>query len=190
MGITATCDHCLPRSPYSGSIVSFTPGGGDLRLYATRIRAPVGLAFHDGELFVTMNQRNDLGQRTTGDALAVVAPGTDWRFPGCYQQGGAACAGVPPVIALLDRHAAVGPLVLTGERLSGVPGESALVSEWATGKVIRVALRSHDGDLSAASVSTWLTGARDPFALIGGPGGSLLVGDWATGTIYRIAPLR
>jgi hypothetical protein len=45
MGITASCDHCAPRSKWPGSIVSFRPDGSDLRLYAARIRAPVGLAF-------------------------------------------------------------------------------------------------------------------------------------------------
>jgi hypothetical protein len=63
IGITATCDHCRPRSKYSGSIVSFRPEGSDLRVYAARIRAPVGLAFYPGssDLFVSMNQRDDLG---------------------------------------------------------------------------------------------------------------------------------
>jgi hypothetical protein len=107
MGISATCDHCRPASKWAGSIVSFRPDGTDLRLYAARIRAPIGLAYYPetSQLFVTLNQRNDLGRRTTGDVLAVVPPGSDWRFPGCYQQGGSDCAGVPAPLARLDRTA-------------------------------------------------------------------------------------
>ncbi|HYB25848.1 MAG TPA: hypothetical protein VEF89_04480 [Solirubrobacteraceae bacterium] len=107
MGITANCDHCAPRSKWSGSIVSFRPDGSDLQLYAARIRAPVGLALYPGtsDLFVTMNQRDDLGARSPADDLAVVRPGTDWRFPGCYHQGGPACTGVPPPLRCSARTA-------------------------------------------------------------------------------------
>jgi len=59
MGITATCDHCVPTSKWSGSIVSFRSDGSDLRLYAARIRAPVGLDYFPGtsDLFVTTSAR-------------------------------------------------------------------------------------------------------------------------------------
>ena len=189
MGITATCDACRPKSKWSGSIVSFRPDGTDLRLYAARIRAPVGLTFYPGssELFVTMNQRNDLGERTTGDVLAVVSPGTDWRFPDCYQQGGPACAGVPPALAVLDKHAAVGPVVIVDHRLAASSGVAALVGEWQTAKVARVALTKHaHGYTGAASV--FLTGLRNPFALALGAGPSLFVGDWGSGIVYRLTP--
>ena len=98
MGVTASCDHCTPKSKWSGSIVSFRPDGSDLRLFAGRIRAPVGLAYYPGtsDLLVTMNQRDDLGARTPGDWLALVREGEDWGFPDCYGQGGSACAGVRP----------------------------------------------------------------------------------------------
>ena len=110
MSISANCDHCTPRSPWSGSIVSFKPDGSDVHFYAKRLRAGYGLAFYPGtsDLLVSMNQRNDLGVRTTGDALALVRDGDDWGFPGCYGQGGSACAGVPKAIAVLDKHAAAG----------------------------------------------------------------------------------
>jgi glucose/arabinose dehydrogenase len=187
MGVTAGCDHCLPRSPYSGAIVSFRPDGSDLRIYAARIRAPVGLALYPGtrDLFVSMNQRDDLGARTTPDALAVVAPGTDWRSPQCYGQGGRACAGVPPTLAALDKHAAVGPVAIVTGRLGRQRGPSVLVGEWQTAKVARVAL-GRRGRHYTGTVSTWLTGLRDPLALLADPAGAVLVGDWATGTIYRI----
>ncbi len=188
MGITATCDHCLPRSKYSGSIASFRPDGRDLRVYAARIRAPVGLAFNPGtpDLFVTMNQRDDLGARTTGDAIALVRPGTNWRFPACYAQGGPTCAGVPVPIALLDKHAAVGSVVF----LTGQPGRAAsstaLVAEWQAAKVQRVAL-SKTGSTYTGSVRPWLTGPQHPLALILTPTHAVLVGDWGTGTIYQVA---
>jgi glucose/arabinose dehydrogenase len=189
MGITATCDSCEPKSKWSGSIVSFRPDGSDLRLYAARIRAPVGLGYYPGtsDLFVTMNQRNDLGPRTPGDWLAVVAPGTNWRFPGCYGQSGSACKGVPAPLAVLDPHAAVGSVVLVTGQLGRSVGTAALVGEWQTSKVARVALVKH-GNSFSGSTATWLTGLRNPLALVLGPDRSVIVGDWGTGTIYRVAP--
>ncbi len=188
MGITATCDHCQPTSQWSGSIVSFRPNGSDLRLYASRIRAPVGLDYFPGtsDLFVTMNQRDDLGARTPGDWLAVVRPGTDWRFPGCYGQGGAACAGVPRPIAVLDQHAAVGSLVIVTGQLGPTVGTAALVAEWQTAKVARVALVQGGSGYRGGSPEAWLRGLRNPLALVLAPGGSVLVGDWGTGIVYRI----
>lgn len=187
LGVTATCDHCVPKSRYSGSIVSFASNGTDLRLYAARIRAPVGLAYFPGtsDLFVSMNQPDDLGSRTTGDSLARVAPGSDWRFPVCYAQGGSACAGVPPILAVLDRHAAVGSVAILTGQLGGAVGTAVLVAEWQTARVQRVALR-RVGNSYAGEVSPFLSGLRNPLALIAAPGGSLLVGDWGTGKIYRI----
>jgi glucose/arabinose dehydrogenase len=188
MGVTASCDHCLPKSVWSGSIVTFSPHGGDLRLYASRIRAPFGLAYFPGtsDLFVTMNQRDDLGARTPGDWLAVVAQGQDWRSSDCYEQGSAACTGVPPPVAVLDKHAAVGGVAIVTGQLGAAVGTSAVVAEWQSAKVMRVALR-RSGSTFTGSVTPFLVGMRNPLAVALAPNRSLLVGDWGTGTIYRIA---
>jgi glucose/arabinose dehydrogenase len=172
MGVSASCDHCVPPSRWSGSIVSFRPDGSGLRLYARRIRAPFGLAFYPGtnRLYATLNQRDDLGAKTPGDVLARIRDGDERRFPGCYDQGGAACAGVSKPVAFLDPHAAAGGVAF----LDGV----AYVAEWNRGKVLRVTL---DG-----RVTTALTGLRNPLP-VAVRGGMLYVGDWGTGRIYRIA---
>ena len=118
MSIASACDHCTTTSRYSASIISFDPSGANVTTYVSRIRAVFGLAFYPGTstLLASMNQRDDLGAKTPGDALAVVRPGQDWRFPACYGQGGSACAGVPKELAMLDKHAAAGGLaVVTGQ---------------------------------------------------------------------------
>jgi glucose/arabinose dehydrogenase len=180
LGITAICDRCTPASRYSGSIVSFRTDGSGLRLYAAHIRAPVGLAYLTGtsDLFVTMNQPNDLGADTPGDWLAVVGQGENFRFPGCYGQGGSACAGVPKPVAVLDPHAAAGSVVFTSGR--------ALVAQWQVPKVQGVAL-TRVGSNFRGTVSPFLTGLEHPFGLVLAPDHSLLVGDWGSGRIYRVA---
>ncbi len=193
MGITASCDHCRPASKYSGSIVSFRPDGSDLRLYASRIRAPFGLSYLPGtsELFVTMDQQDNLGAQTPGDWLALVAEGQDWRFPECHGQGGSACAGVPAPTAVLDKHAAVGGVAIVTGQLGASIGTSAIVPEWNVAKVRRVALQRTSSGYHG-TITPFITGIANPLAITLAPEHSLLVGDWATGTIYRIsaAPAR
>ncbi len=188
MGVTATCDHCTPSSPFSGSIVSFRPDGSDLRLYAKGIRAPFGLAYVPGtsDLLVSMNQRDDLGANTPGDWLGLVREGEDWGFPGCYGQGGSACAGVPAPIAVLDKHAASGAVVVVDGQLGIHIGTAALVAEWQSAKVLQIAL-TRSGSTYTGAATPLLEGVKNPLALAFAPDGSLLVGDWSSGTIYRIA---
>jgi len=188
VGISAPCDACQPTSDESAAILSFLPDGSDPRVYASGIRAAVGLAFFPGtdSLLVTMNQRDDLGEATPGDWLAVVSEGQDWGFPDCYGQASAKCAALPAPVAVLDQHAAVsGVAVVTGQLGAGV-GTTALVAEWAKGKIQRVALND-DGSIAASSGTTFLTGLTSPVPLATGPDGAIYVGDWGSGVIYRIA---
>jgi glucose/arabinose dehydrogenase len=188
MGISAPCDHCTPASTWGASVVSFLPDGSDLRVDASGIRAPIGLAYYPNtsDLFVTMNQRDDLGARTPGDWLAIVRQGQAWGFPACYGQGGAACTGAPKPTAVLDKHAAVsGVAIVTGE-LGPTVARSALVAEWAKGKVQRVALAKAGSDYTG-SVAPFLTGMKRPVPVLLDASGTLLVGDWGTGTVYSIS---
>jgi hypothetical protein len=188
MGITASCDHCTPKSKWSGSIVSFKADGSGLRLYAARIRAPFGLAYFPdtSNLLVTMNQRDDLGTQTPGDWLAAVEEDQDWRFPGCYGQGGPACEGVPQPIAVLDKHAAVGDVAIATGQLGTSVGTSALIPEWGSARVQQVTLSGAGPDYKG-SVRPFLTGIEKPLATALAGTRAVLVGDWSTGTVYRIA---
>jgi glucose/arabinose dehydrogenase len=187
MGVSTSCDHCQPASPWSGSIVSFRVDGTRLRLYARGIRAAFGLAYYPGrdDLFATMNQRDDLGAATPGDWLSLVRQGENWRFPRCYGQGGRVCEGVPQPVAVLDPHAAAGGVgIVTGE-LGPAVGTSALVAEWQLAKVVQVAL-TRSGSTYEGVVSTFLAGLRNPLPIaVRGPDG-ILIGDWGTGRIYEI----
>lgn len=188
VGISAPCNACVTTNPDSGAIVSFLPDGTDLRIVASGIRAPVGLAFRSdtGDLFVTMNQRDDLADATPGDWLAIVRSGQSWGFPDCYGQVAAACANVPKPVAVLDTHAAAsGVAIVTGE-LGPTVGSAALVAEWARGVVLSVPLA--ETTAGAGTATPFLTGFRQPVPVIRDGRGGILVGDWGAGTVVRIAP--
>jgi glucose/arabinose dehydrogenase len=168
-------------------VVSFLPDGSDLRVEARGIRAPIGLVYHPqtGDLFVTMNQRDDLGAATPGDWLAVVRNGQDWGFPDCYGQADAVCAGVPKPVAELDPHAAVSGVAIVTGQLAGAIGAAAVVAEWQTGDVLLVDL-TNDGSGYAGTVKPFITGLQNPMPVVTAPDGALVLGDWSTGTVYRI----
>ena len=188
LGISAPCDHCTPTAAYSGSVISFALDGSDARVEASGIRAPVGLAWDaaTSDLYVTMNQRDDLAGATPGDWLSIVRRGQAWGFPDCYGQGGTACAGAPGPVAVLDAHAAVGGVAIVSGQLGAGVGRAAIVAEWAPGKVQRVALGTV-GSTAAGTVAPFLIGLKSPMAVLVAPDGALFVGDWATGIVYRIA---
>ena len=188
LGISSPCDHCAPTSKLSASIVSFNPDGSDLQVDASGIRAPISLAYFPGttDLFVTMNQRDDLGDQTPGDWLSIVTKGQSWGFPDCYGQGGTDCASQPKPVAELGKHAAVSGLALVTGQLGPSVGTTALVAEWATGTVKGVAL-TKAGSSYTSTVAPLLTGLKNPVPLVLAVGGALFVGDWNTGNVYRVA---
>ncbi len=175
MSVSATCDHCRQTSRYSAAIVTFDKDGSHLRVYASGIRDGYGLALIPGTstLLVSINQRDDLGERTPGDWLAVVRQGQNWGFPSCWGQGGSVCRNVPSPLAVLDRHAGAGAVAIFDD--------SAIVTEWATGKVEQVAL---SGSTHIATV--FLAGLKNPLAATV-TNNRLLIGDWTTGRIYAVA---
>lgn len=191
VGISAPCNACVTTDPDSGTVVSFLPDGTDRQVEATGIRAPVGLAYAPGtdDLYVSMNQRDDLGDATPGDWLAIVRVGQDWGFPDCYGQDVEACADVPGPVAVLDAHAAASGVAIVTGQLGTSIGTSALVAEWAKGVVLRVPLGTAGGATAVSSVSAipFLTGLANPVPVIVDAAAGVLVGDWATGTIVRIA---
>ena len=190
VGISAPCNACITTDPDSAAIVSFLPNGSDLRIETTGIRAPVGLAFRmgTGDLFVTMNQRDDLGDATPGDWLAVVVPGEDWGFPDCYGQAAAACIDEPTPVVALDTHAAASGVAIVSGELGTAVGTSAIVAEWARGIVVRVALGG-SGSVTTGSVVPFVVGLQNPVPVLADGMGGVLIGDWATGRIVRIASI-
>jgi glucose/arabinose dehydrogenase len=187
VGISAPCNACTPSETYAASIVSFRLDGTDVQTYARAIRAPIGLAFFPGtdDLFVTMNQRDDLGEKTPGDWLSVVRAGESWGFPACYGQDAAKCADTPQPLAVLDRHAAVSGVAIVTGQLGAELGTGAAVAEWVSGKVQWVRLTTSDAGYTGRTTA-FLTGFQNPVPVLLDARGALLVGDWTSGKLYRI----
>src|SRR5215213_4051840 len=206
LGIGSESDHDPSSSPLAGTVVSFRPGGGGLRVEARGLRNPYGLAVgvgadgFRGRLLVSEHGRDDLGLHSPLDELDLVDPRGRSRwygFPACWGQGGAPCRGAVAPFARLAPHSAPGAVVAV--RRFGRWGPSAFVTRFGStfrdnptgGDVVRVPL-VRPGRGRSVPVQRFATGSghQEPLGAALGPGGALYVSLWKSGRIVRLLPPR
>jgi glucose/arabinose dehydrogenase len=195
LGLGSPCDHCRPASPRSATVLSFRPDGSGLSVVARGLRYAYGLAFLPGtsDLFATENGRDDLGLNAPPDELNLIRRGRDYGYPGCWGQGGSACAGKTGALAKLPPHASADGIAFVTGEWGPRYGTSAFVALFGssftppTGRVVvRIALTRSGGGYTAR-VSTFATGFDTPLAMTR-LGRALVVGDFSRGTVYRLRP--
>lgn len=208
LAVGSSCNICQGDPPIRAAVSRANPDGSDLRTIATGLRNPVGLAFQPGtgQLWATVNERDNQGNEIPPDLVTVVTNGANYGWPNCQppeakpQQPGADCANVaPPTIGIQAHSAPLGLAFLTGP---GVP--SAL-----TGDLVVVQHGSWNRQPPAAPKLLLIdftdgkpTGARDlvtgwqdssgsrwgrPAGVVVAPDGSLIVSDDSAGLLYRIS---
>jgi glucose/arabinose dehydrogenase len=184
LGSGSTCDACREQDRRSAAILSFRKDGSDLRVDARGLRNPFGLAFHpDGRLFVSDNQRDDLGDEEPAETVVVVRRGADYGWPRCWAswklrrlQG--RCGGVTPPFAYLEPHSSANTLAFWRGALVVAEWGQYLSERWGR-KLVRV-------DLRTRRATTLADGFDHPLGLAVDREGALLAGDWGRGVIYRI----
>jgi glucose/arabinose dehydrogenase len=205
LGIGSESDHEPSSAELAGTVVSFRPGGGGLRVEARGLRNPYGLAVdtvgtRPARLLVSEHGRDDLGLHSPPDELDLVTLRGRARwygFPGCWGQGGPACRGAVAPLARLAPHSAPGAVVVA--RRFGRWGPSAFVTRFGStfrenptgGDVVRVSL-ARPGRRRSAPVQRFATGFghQEPLGAALGPGGALYVSLWKSGRVVRLVPRR
>jgi len=200
LGSGSTCDACRERDPRSAAILSLRPNGRDLRVYASGLRNPYGLAVQPGtgRLYATVNGQDKLGTRSDpepADTLVLVKRGARYGWPRCWADARTLrlvgrCTGVPPPAAYFEPHSSADGLAFyTGETFPRAYRGSLFVAEWGQydsrrfgRRVVRVEL-GRNGD---ARVISFASGFAHPLALLVDRRGGLLVADWGRGVVYRI----
>jgi glucose/arabinose dehydrogenase len=207
LGSGSTCDACAEDDPRSATILSMLPSGRDLRIVATGLRNPFGLAFEPetGRLYASVNGRDDLPDpesREPAEMLVAVKRGADYGWPRCWPSAlrrrlEGACAGVTPPVAYLEAHSGAGGIAFaTGPSFPPRYREGVFVALWGQyashehgRRVDFVSLRA-GGASPRGRVERFADGFGHPLALAFDPQGALLVADWGSGTIYRIQASR
>jgi glucose/arabinose dehydrogenase len=201
LGVGSQTDSGRPTRTPSAAVVSFRPrDGGGVRVEATGLRNPYGLAFAPGgrRLLVAEHGRDDLGLRAPPDEVNLVRPRGRARwygFPECWGQGGAPCRGAVAPLVRLAPHSAPGAIAVA--RRFGRWGPTAFVTRFGStfranptgGDVVRVSL-ARLGRRRTAPVARFATGFghQEPLGAAIGPGGALYVSLWKSGRIVRLVP--
>ncbi len=206
----------IGEDPLPEATVETVTSAGVMTPFATGIRNPVGIAFYPGtdELFVAVNERDDLGDGLVPDYLTHVERGAFYGWPYAYigaHPDPTYGAKRPDLVArtktpdlLFQSHSA--PLGLVFYEGAQFPADYkgdafvALHGSWNSSKptgykVVRVKFRN---GRPAGGYENFLTGFWDgttspaqvwgrPAGLAVGKDGSLLIADDAGNVIWRVA---
>jgi glucose/arabinose dehydrogenase len=82
-------EHLDEKTPERAAILVARPDGQGLRVYASGLRDPVGLAFEpgSGRLWTAVNERDDAGDAPVPDFLTSVRDGAFYGWPYAYLGG-------------------------------------------------------------------------------------------------------
>ncbi len=82
----SSCNVCEESDPRRATVMQFDPDGSAGRIFARGLRNAVGLAFHPttGELWVSNNQRDLMGDDFPPEYVSVVRDGDHFGWPFCH----------------------------------------------------------------------------------------------------------
>ena len=195
-GSGSTCDACVQKSKLSAAILSVRPDGSDLRVVASGLRNPYGLAFDRGHLYVSVNNRDTVP--SPAETLVRIRQGAFYGWPRCWANEKhrtmvGKCTGVTKPIAYLEQHSSADGLVVYRGRSFGPAYQGnvfiALWGEYLTtahGRRVDRVVLDPSGDPRKARVEPFATGFNHPLAVAVDRNGALLVADYGRGAIYRI----
>jgi glucose/arabinose dehydrogenase len=201
---------------HRATVLAFTPQGGPPAVYASGIRNAVGIAIHpkSGALWVSVNERDGLGDNLVPDYISSVKEGGFYGWPWFYIGGNQdpRHAGKHPELrakvivpdVLVQPHNA--SLQLSFYDGTQFPAEyqgdifAAQHGSWNRGvrtgyEVIRVPM--HGKDAASGEYQDFLTGfvtAKGdvwgrPVGVAVGSDGALLVSDDGSNTIWRVSAI-
>jgi glucose/arabinose dehydrogenase len=208
LAVGSSCNICLEQEPIRATVSRANPDGSDLKIFATGMRNPVGLAFQPGTdlLWATVNERDNQGNEIPPDLVTIVTEGANYGWPACLppdatpQEPGADCSGVnPPTVGIQAHSAPLGLAFLAGEGFPRDLDGDLIVAQhgsWnreppAAPKLllidfedgVPVAARDFAIGWQDASGERW----GRPAGVVVAPDGSLIVSDDSNGLLYRFS---
>ena len=188
LGSGSTCDACREADPRSATVLSVRQDGGDLRIEARGLRNPYGLAVGADGIYVSVNNRDDLGTWEPAEAIVRLRRGARYGWPACWpswreRRLEGSCGGVARPVAYLEPHSAPGGMAFWRGRL--------YVAEWGQYLSDRFGRKVVSVDVRTGRTRTFADGFDHPLAVaVDARGDALLVADHGRGAIYRIVRTR
>ena len=215
IGVGSASNIDTGEDPLRAAVTICDPDGKNARLYATGLRNPVGLALEPvtGEIWTTVNERDELGDNLPPDYFTSLKDGGFYGWPYSYignnvdprvkpQQPDLVARAIIPDV-LLGAH--VAPLQFafyTGKQFPESYRGGAFVAEhgsWnrATRSGYQIAFVAFKNGKPSADHVPFMTGlvpdptgtdvSGRPVGVTVAPDGSLLVSDDGAGVVYRIS---
>jgi len=215
IGVGSASNIDTGEDPLRAAVTICDPDGKNARLYATGLRNPVGLALEPvtGEIWTTVNERDELGDNLPPDYFTSLKDGGFYGWPYSYignnvdprvkpQQPDLVAGAIIPDV-LLGAH--VAPLQFafyTGKQFPESYRGGAFVAEhgsWnrATRSGYQIAFVAFKNGKPSADPVPFMTGlvpdptgtdvSGRPVGVTVAPDGSLLVSDDGAGVVYRIS---
>lgn len=212
VSIGSSCNVCEEEDERRAAILRYNPDGSGVKIFARGLRNAVGLTFRPetGELWVTDNGRDWLGDNLPPEEINTVKEGSHYGWPYCYgdrvpdpeYDRDEFCKNtIPPVFKMQAHSAPLGLAFYTGELFPEEYRGDLFVAfhgSWnrsvPTGyKVVRIKIE--DGKPAGIEdfATGWLEGENvrgRPVDVQVGPDGGLFVSDDGGGIIYRITTSR
>ena len=215
IGVGSASNIDTGEDPLRAAVTICDPDGKNARLYATGLRNPVGLALEPatGEVWTTVNERDELGDDLPPDYFTSLKDGGFYGWPYSYignnvdprvkpQKPDLVARAIIPDV-LLGAH--VAPLQFafyTGKQFPESYRGGAFVAEhgsWnrATRSGYQIAFVAFKNGKPSADPVPFMTGlvpdptgtdvSGRPVGVTVAPDGSLLVSDDGAGVVYRIS---
>jgi len=197
------------------AVLEIDPATGARRVFASGLRNPVGMAWNpeDGRLWVSVNERDEIGNDLVPDYMTSVTPGGFYGWPWSYYGQTAdgrvqparpdmVAKAIRPDYALGSHTASLGLTFYTG----------ALMPQWRNGAIIgqhgswnrnppagyKVIFVPFSGGKPSGPPQDVLTGFRNdkgeamgrPVGVLGVRSGALLVADDVGDAVWRVTPAR
>jgi glucose/arabinose dehydrogenase len=183
-GSGSTCDACMERDRRSAAVLSVRQDGRGLRVEARGLRNPYGLARGPGGIYVSVNNRDDLGTWEPAETIVRLRRGAHYGWPACWpswrqRRLTGECRGVARPVAYLEPHSAPGGMAFWRGRL--------YVAEWGQYLSSRFGRKVVSVDVATGRTRAFADGFEHPLAVaVDTRGDALLVADHGRGIIYRI----
>jgi glucose/arabinose dehydrogenase len=208
LAVGSSCNICLEQEPIRATVSRANPDGSELKIFASGMRNPVGLAFQPGTdlLWATVNERDNQGNEIPPDLVTIVTEGADYGWPECIppdakpQEAESECFGTtPPTVGIQAHSAPLGLAFLEGEEIPDAVNGDLIVAQhgsWnreppAAPKLLLIDFE----DGAPVAARDFVTGWQDasderwgrPAGVVVAPDGSLIVSDDDAGLLYRIS---
>lgn len=170
------------------AILSVSPDGGDVRVFARGFGNPFKLAFNSrGDLFAGDNSLAGPDGEAPPDELNHVVEGGEYGFP-IGERGLLDAPSRPPLVELPPSSVPTGIAIYAGAAYPPEYVDSAFLTLWNRGEIVRSELIA-DGEGEGeygANTRAFGSGFLYPIDIVVGPDDNLYVADFGTSAVYRI----